>query len=56
VEFVENENPDIFCIQETKAQKEQVIEFFEKEKTDEFESQSINIKAGKLFPEFPYHF
>ena len=56
VEFVENQNPDIFCIQESKAQKEQVDEFFEKKDTPLFETKSKNVKDGKLFPEFPYHF
>jgi len=56
VEFLEKENPDIICLQETKAQKEQVEEFFEKEDTPLFETKSKNIKNGKLFPDFPYHF
>ncbi|MFC1721006.1 exodeoxyribonuclease III [Patescibacteria group bacterium] len=58
VTFIEkDEKPDIFCIQETKAHKSQVDEFFEKEDTPLFESANDNgnIKEGKLFPDYPYH-
>ena len=52
--FVEDvERPDIFCIQETKAQKEQIDEFFEKEETSLFGNGG---PEGKLFPDYKYHF
>jgi len=52
--FVENiERPDIFCIQETKAQKKQIDEFFEKEDTSLFGNGG---PEGKLLPDYPHHF
>ncbi|MCK5588727.1 MAG: exodeoxyribonuclease III [Candidatus Pacebacteria bacterium] len=57
VNFIEEiEKPDIFCLQETKAQKEQIKEFFEKSDTPLFESNNGNIKKGKLFPNYFFHF
>lgn len=57
VDFIEHgESPDIFCVQETKSHKEQIQEFFEKSETSLFDSANDNVKKGKLFPEFPYHF
>ncbi len=44
VNFIERlEKPDIFCVQETKANKKQVDEYFEK-------------TGGQLFPDYPYHY
>ncbi len=52
--FVENiEMLDIFCVQETKAQKKQIDEFFEKEDTSLFGNGG---PEGKLLPDYPYHF
>jgi len=52
--FIENiEMPDIFCIQETKAQKKQIDEFFEKEDTSLFGNGG---PEGKLFPDYSCHF
>lgn len=57
VDFIENiQKPDIFCIQETKAQKNQIEEFFEKKDTSLFDSENGNVKKGKLFPDYKYHF
>jgi len=57
VDFIEEEQrPDIFCVQETKAQKEQIGEFFEKEDTTLFDTKNSNVKKGKLFPDYKYHF
>ncbi len=54
--FEEIEKPDIFCLQEIKATKEQIEEFFEKSDTPLFSSTNQNIKNKKLFPDYPYHF
>jgi len=57
VDFIEREQkPDIFCLQETKAHRDQIAEFFEREDTSLFDSNNGNVKEGKLFPEYPYHF
>ncbi len=56
MEFLEKEKPDIICLQETKATREQVEEFFEKEDTPLFATKSKNVKEGKLFPDYSYHF
>ncbi|MBU1557409.1 exodeoxyribonuclease III [Patescibacteria group bacterium] len=57
VEFIEKvEKPDVFCIQETKAQPEQIEKFFEDSETSLFESINKNIKKGKLFPGYSFHY
>ncbi len=56
MEFLEAENPEIICLQEIKATKEQIAEFFEKSDTPLFETKSKNVQAGKLFPDWKYHF
>jgi exonuclease III len=56
MEFFEKERPDVICLQETKATKEQVEDFFEKSDTPLFDSQSEHVKNGKLFPDYKYHF
>jgi len=57
VDFFEKiEKPDIFCLQEIKATKEQIDEFFEKSDTPLFPSNNGNIKNKKLFPDYKYHF
>jgi len=51
--FVEEaERPDIFCVQETKAHKHQIEEFFEKQETSLFGDG----EKGKLLPGYKYHF
>ncbi len=57
VEFIEEqESPDVFCVQETKAHKEQIDEFFEDSETSLFDSVNKNIQTGKLFPSYKYHY
>ena len=57
VDFIEKkQNPDIFCVQETKATKKQIDEFFEKEDTSVFDSVNSNVRVGKLFPKYRYHY
>lgn len=57
VDFIEKvQKPDIFCVQETKAHKDQINEFFEKNETSLFDTVNGNIKKGKLFPSYPYHY
>ena len=57
VEFIEKvEKPDIFCVQETKAHPEQIKEFFENKKTSLFDSVNQNVKKGKLFPGYSFHY
>ena len=50
-EFLENENPDIICFQETKAQPEQIEEWFSGDKNSLFENGE-----EKHLSDFPYHF
>ncbi len=55
IDFIEKvEKPDVFCVQETKAHKEQVEEFFEKAETPLFETGKS--EPAKIFPSYKHHY
>ncbi len=54
-EFLEKENPDIICIQESKAQEKQVKEFLEKEKKD-FNDKKKDTQNINFFENYKYQY